>query len=801
MKDRPDRVKIKLHWQILRYASPVIFAVIGLFHSSQSFAESMNGDVRIVGEPLLFVFGKPLYNPLYFILSIFKYIYYEDFAPYYLNAIKYFLYWGILSLFIAFFWTIFINTVNRQNGNTQGTARLSEVKDLKENGLLNKHGVICGETADAIVLAKRKTKVNKNTGLKETGTGLSLRLVKPGKLICHSGDINTLIVGGTGMGKGVSFLIPTLCSYMQSMVIFDPKEENFEKTAGYRSTFSRVIKFAPCSFNTMRYNPVAAIRDGVEYAYRDSNLIADVIFAPSKVGGGQSDSEAYFSNSAKSIVTGALLYIRFCDYPDKTFKGLRDFLNGSNNLDALLNGSGGEANNDLGKAQAKAMANAKAYFRITEKMYHQKDYKITDDMYKSNKDHYDMLGKKPGDTGNYYEDSNIGIGSKIRSEYVESQLKATAADILNTNAKEKASVWKTIAAKIKDFDDPTLSYATGDSDFELEDFFNCKQPISLYLCVPYSDVTRISFVFRLIISLMLKRFSEGATSFGKIALAYNILFVLDEFPILGCFPDIAEVMGVLRGYGIFFIIVCQALNQLIDRYGPNHPFLDHCNVHIVGQIAKIEDAEVFSRVIGNETVHQTKISRSGSIKMMSDKNLNYSDNEMSRALFDAADIIRIPGNQFLLMVKGMQPYLGKKVVYYMDRRFKYKTRIKPPSSMEQLFAEVAGLPSQIRKKDEIAANKYRLEHTIEVENSRNCELIEGVYDDESDEIARQIDFELYGEDFYYSEDGYINGFSSSNKKDAEDTDDDSYETEEDDDISVITTDAASSADDDLYGGI
>ena len=163
MKDRPDKVKIKLRWQILRYVSPVLFAVAGLIHSSQAFAKSMNGDVRIVGDPMLLIFGKTLYNPLYYILSMFKYIYYEDFAPYYLNSIKYFLYWGILALLLAFFWTIFINRVNKQDGNTQGTARLAEKKDLKENGLLNKHGVICGETADAIVLAKRKSKKNKKT--------------------------------------------------------------------------------------------------------------------------------------------------------------------------------------------------------------------------------------------------------------------------------------------------------------------------------------------------------------------------------------------------------------------------------------------------------------------------------------------------------------------------------------------------------------------------------------------------------------------------------------------------------------
>ena len=60
MKDRPDKVRIKLYWQILRYALPVIFAVFGLFHSSQSFAMSMNGDVRIVGY-LCFLFSVSLF--------------------------------------------------------------------------------------------------------------------------------------------------------------------------------------------------------------------------------------------------------------------------------------------------------------------------------------------------------------------------------------------------------------------------------------------------------------------------------------------------------------------------------------------------------------------------------------------------------------------------------------------------------------------------------------------------------------------------------------------------------------------
>lgn len=704
LKERPDKINIKYRWQFVRYVAPIILAVIGIMTSTQVFAMSMNGDPRIVGQPMFLINGKPVYNPVYYILSMFKYMYYDSFQPYYLNSIVYFLGFGIAALLIAIIWTFIINVILKSERNIYGTARFATTRELRSGGFMNKSGVVCGELNKAIVLAKSKQKYDPKIGQYVKRSGLSFQLIRKAPLIIHPGDVNTLLLMGTGGGKGVSFIIPTLLSWLYSTIIFDPKEENFEKTSGWRSKFSYVIKFAPCSYNTMRLNPVMEIRDGIEYAYRDSNIIADVIFAPSKVGGGQSDAEAYFSNSAKTIVTGALLYIRFCEYPNKTLKGLRDFLAGSNNLEALLKG-GGEANNDLGKEQAQIMANAQAYFTLTQIMYHQKDYEITEERFQKNKKYYENKNLNIGDTGNWYEDHNIKIGDKIRSPEIETQLKIVAADILATNAKEKASVWKTIAAKIKDFDDPTLNYATSGSDFTISDFFNTDRPISLYLCVPYSDVARISFVFRMIISLMLKRFSEGATSFGNERLPYKILFLLDEFPILGCFPDIAEVMGVLRGYGVFFMIVAQALNQIVDRYGPNHPFLDHCDVHIVGQIGQINDAELYSRRIGQETVHQLKTSRSGGMKIASDNNINYSDNDYGRNLLDGADIMRIPGNQYLLMIKGMQPYLGKKVVYYQDPRFKNKAKIKHLSTMKELYSEAACLPSQIQYKLQVEKNR------------------------------------------------------------------------------------------------
>ena len=130
--------------------------------------------------------------------------------------------------------------------------------------------------------------------------------------VTHSGKANTLLLAPTGSGKGFGVIIPTLLSYKGSMIVFDPKGENFNLTEGWRGTFSRIIRFSPTSQLTARFNPVMAIRD--------ANLIADIIFAPPKAG--SSGTEEYFNNSAKDLLTGLLLHLRFCEDVPESEKSL-----------------------------------------------------------------------------------------------------------------------------------------------------------------------------------------------------------------------------------------------------------------------------------------------------------------------------------------------------------------------------------------------------------------------------------------------------------------------------------------------
>jgi type IV secretion system protein VirD4 len=602
---------------------PVMVVIIGIIVASQTFARLIRYDPAYTGAPVYITtrtfFSLPkgyrFYNPGAVALAILSSPFDER-----VNAVLFQTYFPLIASSAVAVAVFFVVSALRghglnKNDNLYGSARWGTEKDLEAFGLTRDIGVALAQFHKA----KVGFKVNPENA------SVSLTLKKAAPLVCHAGGTNTLLVAPTRSGKGVGSVIPTCLRFPGSIIVFDPTGENYNLTAGYRFKFSHVLKFSPLSKETLRFNPLEEVSLD-EQAFADAGLVLGNLFEEPK--GGNDGTSAFFDNNAKDLLIGVIIHILSSNRYESDMKNLGGVLSVISQAAGQINGNGDE------KSIGEALLN-----EMKESV------------------HYDKHGN----------------ASAALHKIVEN----AANRCLGQNPKVRSDVFSTVFSKLNLFEDPNIAYVTGRSDFKLSDFYDSDIPISLYLTVPFSDITRIAPVFKTLINFMLAKFSRGETSYGEIKMKHNLLFLLDEFPVLGAFPFLSKTMGILAGYGITFYIIVQALNQIIDLYGQNHTFLDNCKTVMVYAPGKLEDAKMFSEMIGKRSVVKENISTSGSRYAAALNNINESSQEVAVELLNPDELMKLPPSNALVLNQGMPAYIAKKIVYYMDARFKdkaYSTR-------------------------------------------------------------------------------------------------------------------------------
>lgn len=293
--------------------------------------------------------------------------------------------------------------------------------------------------------------------------------------------------------------------------------------------------------------------------------------------------------------------------------------------------------------------------------------------------------------GNDEDKGAAFLNKMIKTKHCSPVIDVIVSDIarraLSKPDDERGSVISTAVSKLSIFQDPLVAYATSESDFCLNDFVVSDVPISWYLTVPFSEIDRLSFLVRLIITFVLTRFSSSETQFGEIKLKNHILFIIDEFPTLGAFPILETMMGILAGYGITFYLICQSFTQITKLYGDKNPILDHCRVITTYAMSDLASAEMISKMVGIESVENSNISNSGNRFDFGMNNLNVSEQTIQRNLINPDEVMHLPANEMLVIAQGAPATRCKKCVYYEDERFKDKVNLPGPKNREELLKE------------------------------------------------------------------------------------------------------------------
>ena len=263
----------------------VLIIIVASVWSATQWTAAALGFQPELGAPWFHMFGHPVYRPYDLFWWWFSF---DAYAPQIFDtggmiATS----GGFAAIVVAIAMSVWRGRENR-NANTYGTARWATRDDIRKAGLLADTGVVLGQFQN--------------------------------NYLRHDGAEHVLCFAPTRSGKGVGLVIPTLLTWSGSTIVHDIKGENWDVTAGFRSTFSRTLRFDPTSLESSAYNPLLEVRRGLNEV-RDVQNIADILVDPE----GSLEKRNHWEKTSHALLVGAILHVLYAG-ADKSLAGVAAFL-------------------------------------------------------------------------------------------------------------------------------------------------------------------------------------------------------------------------------------------------------------------------------------------------------------------------------------------------------------------------------------------------------------------------------------------------------------------------------------------
>jgi type IV secretion system protein VirD4 len=254
---------------------------------------------------------------------------------------------------------------------------------------------------------------------------------------------------------------------------------------------------------------------------------------------------------------------------------------------------------------------------------------------------------------------------------------SAAREVLNKSDNERSGVLSTAMSFLGLYRDPTVAEVTSRCDWRIADLISAEHPVSLYLVVPPSDISRTKPLIRLILNQIGRRLTESLDGSDGIARRHTLLLMLDEFPALGRLDFFESALAFMAGYGLRAFLIAQSLNQIDKAYGQNHSILDNCHVRIAFATNDERTAKRISEALGTATELRAQRNYAGHRLAPWLGHLMVSRQETARPLLTPGEVMQLPPDDEVVMVSGHPPIQAKKIRYYRDANFKARI-VAPP---------------------------------------------------------------------------------------------------------------------------
>ena len=252
---------------------------------------------------------------------------------------------------------------------------------------------------------------------------------------------------------------------------------------------------------------------------------------------------------------------------------------------------------------------------------------------------------------------------------------SAARELLNKSENERSGVLSTAMSFLGLYRDPVVATVTRRCDWRIRDLVEAERPVTLYLVVPPSDISRTKPLVRLILNQIGRRLTEELDSKRR---RHRLLLMLDEFPALGRLDFFESALAFMAGYGLKSFLIAQSLNQIEKAYGQNNSILDNCHVRVSFATNDERTAKRVSDALGMATELRAMKNYAGSRLSPWLGHLMISRQETARPLLTPGEVMQLPSDDELVLVSGCAPIRAKKARYYEDPELKARI-LQPPT--------------------------------------------------------------------------------------------------------------------------
>ncbi len=451
----------------------------------------------------------------------------------------------------------------------------------------------------------------------EYGRGSLLLGRRNGRLVGWNDNRHVLTIAGSRAGKGVSLIVPNLLVYEGSAFVIDPKGENAAITARRRQQLGQAVyvldPFGVSGHKSASFNPLAELSLRSKDVVEDAGMFADALIEH------PAQADRHWTEAAQALVRALILLT--LSYPQPSRRNL------------------------VTMRRLLTLSDPWIDWRMEDERFRHPHGVDVPNLSRQQA----LIALLKDQKGQRHGDICLGVAGQFES----------------MGEKELGSVLSTAKTQTQWLDDRRVKNVLVRSSFTMEDLK--RKPTTIYLCLPAMRMGTHARWLRLMIMHSLNVMERT-----RCKPELPVLFVLDEFPVLGYLKSIETAAGLMAGFGVKLWTIVQNVGQLKQHYQQSWEtfFANAGMVTAFGVVDSESQAEISKKLGKLRITSQVPTGAVGSALLSGAPSLK-DERSVEPLLSDDefGHLFSRERNRILMLGAGFAPAVAERLEYFRDPMF------------------------------------------------------------------------------------------------------------------------------------